>query len=134
MSSNNSSRRASTASNRRPSGGLGSRLQMMTMSSLDDAKADEGMVAMEPVGNYRKGSASQRRESHGASVKPGMSRRASRASFTRCGAGVHSTAPGKAGRTLMESLLPCTSYTLSPRLLLVCCPSLRLSVVADPLS
>ena len=57
---------------------------MMTMSSLDDAKADEGMVAMEPVGNYRKGSASQRRESHGASVKPGMSRRASRASFTRC--------------------------------------------------
>jgi len=92
MSSNSSSRRASTASNRRPSGGLGSRLQMMTMSSLDDAKADEGMVAMEPVGNYRKGSASQRRESHGASVKPGMSRRASRASFTRTQDGA--AAPG----------------------------------------
>lgn len=78
------SRRGSAASNRRPSGGLGSRLQKLT--GLEDAKSDPNVVQMESPGNYRKGSVSQRRESQGQATATGAGRRASRASFTRCAA------------------------------------------------
>lgn len=84
-SSTVSSRRPSAAGNRRPSGGLGSRLQKLT--GLQDAKDDPGMVQMEEPTTYRKGSVSQRRESHGAANA--TSRRASRASFTRCATHVY---------------------------------------------
>lgn len=76
MSEHNSplpSRRGSAASNRRPSGGLGSRLTKLT--GMTDAVADAGVVQMEGPSTYRRGSVSQRRESRPST--PG------RGSFTR---------------------------------------------------
>lgn len=76
------SRRGSAASHRRPSGGLGSRLEQLKLTSMPDAKDHHHDVAVvdEPA-TYRKGSASVRRESHGPH-SPGTG--SNRLSFARC--------------------------------------------------
>lgn len=84
------SRRGSAASNRRPSGGLGSRLQKLT--GLNDPVSDPGVVQMDGPSVYRRGSVSQRRESRPST--PG------RGSFTRY---VTSRCEGRGGGKGCES-------------------------------